>query len=191
MAFICYPPFRTWTEDIDMNNSYLFGMAFGILIAVGIFAVIELANKKRGVEAKYDERQEFVRGKAYKLGFMTLLIYCVAVGMIDLYLGGGWCDVYTAFMLGFFTAVTVFVVKCILTDAYFTVGQHPAGWLVLTGIISAVNLAVFAADLNGGKRIFENGSLTHNTINLAGGAAFLIIFAAMLVKTLKDRAAER
>ena len=174
-----------------MDNYYLLGMAFGILIAVGIFVVIALANKKRGVEKKYDERQEFVRGKAYKLGFITLLIYCVAAGMIDLYLGVGWCDVYTAMMLGFYGSVTVFVVKCILTDAYFAVGQRPAGWLVLTGIIAAINLAIFAADLNDGKRIVENGALTHNTINLVCGAAFLIIFAAMLVKTLRDGAAER
>ncbi len=174
-----------------MNNSYLFGVALGILVAVAIFAVIAVANKKRGAEVKYDERQEFVRGKAYKLGFITLLIYCVAAGMIDLYLGVGWCDVYTAMMLGFYGSVMVFVVKCILTDAYFAVGQRPAGWLVLTGAVAAISLVVFAVDLNDGKRIVENGSLSHNTINLVCGAAFLIIFAAMLVKTLRDRAAER
>jgi hypothetical protein len=34
-----------------------------------IFAVISIVRKKRGVETKYDERQEFARGKAYRLGF--------------------------------------------------------------------------------------------------------------------------
>jgi len=174
-----------------MNDSYLLGLAFGILIAVAIFAVFAVVRKKRGVETKYDERQEFARGKAYRHGFLTLLIYCVAVGMVDLNFGTVWCDVYTAMMLGFLTAITVFVVECILTDAYFAVGERPAVWLVLTGFIAALGLVVFAKDLGDGKRLVENGALTHITINLAYGAAFLVIFAAMLFKTLKDRAAEK
>jgi hypothetical protein len=174
-----------------MNYSYLLGLSVGLVAVIVIYAVIAMIQKKRGVEAKYDERQEYVRGKAYRHGFLTLLIYCVAVGLVDLYNGPGWCDVYTAMMLGMFTAVTVFAVECILTDAYFVVGQRPAGWLILTGAIAALNLTMFALDLNEGKRLVENGALTHNIINLACGLAFLVIFAAMLFKTLKEKAAEK
>jgi hypothetical protein len=38
-------------------------------------------------------------------------------------------------------------VECILTDAYFAVGERPAVWLVLTGVASASafgNLVVLA-----------------------------------------------
>jgi hypothetical protein len=174
-----------------MGNDYFWGFLVGLVTVFVIIAIISIVRKKRGKEARYDERQELARGKAYKHGFTALLIYCVAVGLTDLYIGGGWCDIYTAMIIGVFLSTAVFAVQCILTDAYFAVGERPTFWLVLTGIVSVINFVSMGFDISEGHRFVENGAVTHSVISPACGLTFLVLFAVTLAKTLKDRTAEQ
>ena len=54
------------------------GLVFGLIIGLAIAAIlIKAANKDGKFKTKYDERQEAVRGKAYKYSFYTLLFFDV------------------------------------------------------------------------------------------------------------------
>jgi hypothetical protein len=53
------------------NDSYLLGSGVGLAYCrcAIILPYLHAVRKKRGVETRYDERQELARGKAYRLGF--------------------------------------------------------------------------------------------------------------------------
>ena len=55
-----------------MSTSYAAGLAFGIVTALIIFAVIWKFSKK-SMKGTFDERQELVRGRGYKYASFTML----------------------------------------------------------------------------------------------------------------------
>ena len=55
-----------------MSTSYAMGLAFGIVTALIIFAVVWKFSKK-SMKGTFDERQELVRGRGYKYACFTFL----------------------------------------------------------------------------------------------------------------------
>ena len=55
-----------------MSTSYAAGLAFGIVTALIIFAVIWKFSKK-SMKGTFDERQELVRGRGYKYASFSML----------------------------------------------------------------------------------------------------------------------
>lgn len=173
-----------------MPRHYFLFFLLGLLFAAALFAVVSVMEKKQKQERRYDERQLQARGRAYQAAFFSLLGYCVVAGMLSLCLEREICSAYTAMFIGVFFSVGVFVVKCIFSEAYFAVGERPGYWLALSALVAAVNIVVVLINLHDGKAIIENGVLTEHSINLGCGILFVAIFAAMLIKTLKDRASD-
>ena len=172
-----------------MSGDFGRGFVIGFVIVAVVFVIIAVAFKMKNCDRKYDERQLLARGRAYKHGFIVLLLYCVAAGIADMYLE--YAYISTVALIGVFLSVTVFVIECVFTDAYFAVGQKPRSWLVLSGFVAAMNLWIFAYNIAEGQPLIENGVLTYYVINLVCGVMFLAIFAAIVVKLLRDRAGER
>jgi hypothetical protein len=173
-----------------MPKEYMRGFLVGFF-AVGIFVIVAFVLNKGNCERKYDERQKLIRGNVSMHAYLTLLVYCLAVGLVYMYIQRVWADIYTILMIGVFLSATVFVVECVFTDAYFAVGEKPRPWLVLSGFIAAMNLWVLADNLAEGKRLIADGMLTQHVINLVSGVMFLTIFVSIIVKLLRDRAGER
>lgn len=173
-----------------MPRDYIWTFLLGLLFAAALFAVVSVMEKKQKQERRYDERQLQARGRAYQAAFLSLLGYCVVVGMLSLYLERELCPVYTAMFIGVFFSAGVFAVKCIFSEAYFAVGERPGYWLALSALVVAINMVVILKNLHDGKAIIENGVLTEYSINVACGILFVAIFAATLIKTLKDRASD-
>lgn len=171
-----------------MPRDYIWTFLLGLLFAAALFAVVSVMEKKQKQERRYDERQPQARGRAYQAAFFCR--YCVVAGMLSLCLEREICSAYTAMFIGVFFSVGVFVVKCIFSEAYFAVGERPGYWLALSALVAAVNIVVVLINLHDGKAIIENGVLTEHSINLGCGILFVAIFAAMLIKTLKDRASD-
>lgn len=165
------------------------GVLIGLVLSIVAFVIIAIILKMKNCEQKYDERQELARGRAYKHGFITLLLYCVVVGLADMYLERAYIS--TAALIGVFLSVTVFVIECIFTDAYFAVGQKPRSWLVLSGFVATLNLCIFTVNFAEGEPLIVNGVLTYYIINLVCGLMFLAIFVAIVMKLMRDRAGER
>ena len=53
---------------------FVIGLIVGIIL---VMVLIKMANKDRRIKTEYDERQEKIRGKAYKYAFYTMIYYQV------------------------------------------------------------------------------------------------------------------
>ena len=60
-----------------MNNSYTTGLAFGICFALIAYVVIYKFQKEK-LSGHYDERQELIRGRAYKYSLFTMIFLLLA-----------------------------------------------------------------------------------------------------------------
>lgn len=112
-----------------------------LVVLVTLFAVVAIYVKKNGVLSQnFDERQERSRGKAYSLGFNSMLVWSTLLYMLFL---------NQSFQISthFFYASTIFVgagswtVYAIWTDAYFNwqdKGKHRGSlyWTLILAVLS-------------------------------------------------------
>ena len=169
---------------------YVFGFILGIACAIVLILILSKGIRKVGgkVEMRrtlfnkdsYDERQVIARGKAYKVGFYTLLIYVLAIAMLDemmnisifMSLGGIWLGVCIAFFL--------FAIVCIREDAYMSLYENPKGVILLFLLIGIINIIPGVQFIMNGS-VLENGVLSSKCMNLECGILLLLtmfVFAA-------------
>ncbi len=171
-----------------MNNGSV--MALGIMVGVMIAAWV-LARKNRNKESEYDEMQQKIRAGGYRIGFFTsLFLMLVVILLYEMNLltpvTPGFA-VYAALIL----SVTVFAVYCILRDAFLSVRGKAGSYLVIFGLITAVESIVTIRYLAEGKMIMDG------KLSFAGGApalmavCFLTILATLVVKTIRNRKEEK
>lgn len=162
------------------------GLAIGI--AVGLVLVIILLkalNKDGAVKTKYDERQQIVRGKAYKVGFYSGLIACAVM----LFLSTGHFGVERLGFSGYFIPILAGVVGqvsyCIFKDGYVGLNTNMTRFIIIMALIGAFNLfiGIFAA-IRG--EMTADGMFQGPFINLLCGILFVIIFVELVVKKAID-----
>ena len=158
---------------------YIFGLLAGVLVGVGIVALL---FKLKVMDLTFDERQERARGQAYKYGFWTLLTCLLLYGFSDMILGR-WCDVITGVMLCVAVAMVVFASVCIVKDAYLSLKEKPRTVMTLLAVVSVLNLAIGAMNWKNG-RVVEDGILTSGGVNGICGFMALVILVVYLVNYL-------
>ncbi len=159
------------------------GIAFGLLVGVGLIALL---FHKKVLDMHFDERQERARGKAYQYGFFTLLVCLFAYGVSDLALGR-WCDALVGVTICAAAGLGVFAVTCILKDAYLSLREKPRQVMAMFALIAAVNLGLGVIYYISGSLV-ENGVLTFRAVNPILGAEVLIILIVYIAdRLLRDR----
>ena len=89
---------------------FIAGLMIG-LVLVAIFS--KIANTDKKVKSEYDERQQRIRGKAYKYSFYTMIMYhafMIALAFMDISIP---VEPYVSEFLGIFLGCTVLGVYCI------------------------------------------------------------------------------
>ncbi len=126
-----------------------FFLIYIILFAIGL----KLRRKVYGQNMEYDERQERVRGLAYKRGFFTLICGIVLNGIVKEVLNIDWATPMAETVI--FMSIAIFIVSgtCIFQDAYFAPFAKGKNMIFISVVIGIVNL--FA----GIKRILDHQSL--------------------------------
>ena len=158
-----------------MSIEYLAGLIIGILVAVLVLWLIARKSKRKS-PAQYDERQQIARGKAYSVGFFTILIYCLLYAIVSAF-GVRWCQDAVAMFIGCFAGITAFVVSAIKHDAYFGINEDVKTMMRLgTVIVIFCFLGGFIQLFEG--EMVEDGLLNGNVMSLAVGTMWLIIMAA-------------
>ncbi len=152
---------------------------FLILLFIIALAILlgSLKNSK-----DYDERQIMERGKAYSLGFFTIMIsifLAIAVDILELLPVQG----YVLSAAAIFPGLMVFLAYSIWHEAYFSLKDKTRGLLILFGIIGIVNLILAIAAVRDG-RMFENGKLGLPILNAACAVMFIEVFMVVLIKKL-------
>lgn len=163
---------------MEHSLGYIFGLLAGVLVGVGIVALL---FKLKVMDLTFDERQERARGQAYKYGFWTLMT-CLLYGFSDMVLGR-WCDAIAGAMLCIAAALMVFASVCIVKDAYLSLKEKPRAVLTTLTIVAALNLAIGVMNWKNG-RVVEDGILTSGGVNGICGFMALVILVVYLVNYL-------
>ena len=162
------------------------GLAFGIMVGLIVCVIFyKLTNSDKKVKASYDERQEAVRGKAYRYAFYTAMgleavAICLEAGDFQFPLG--------AHLVHFFimlASLLVLCVYCIWNGAYWGLNNNRKANNIIIAI--AVGLNVFPVAMavqNGG--FSTQGSDSIPVFNLMVLVWLALIGAAAAVKKVID-----
>ena len=163
------------------NFGVFCGIFFGILLCVIIRKLVKAKNCCKKDE--YDERQEILRNRGYRYAYFTSLIGTVLVlilkGAFEFNNLPGYTFLFATVM---FVSVGVYVVYCIMNDAYFSLTSNRHRFIILMTILSVFNIV-------GGIFIVINDrpDLASETlkgyVNIECGTIFLIVGIAMFVKS--------
>lgn len=170
-------------------------MGDGLWIALGVVCVIFLAmalamfrwgNMK---EKEYDERQVLARGRAYRSGFVALVVLCILYAALSEAGVMAWCSTAAGCCLCICLAATVFALQCIASDAFAGFATAPRATAGLLALGAAVNLMFGVMQGLDGELIVD-GVLTVWSCNLMIGAMLAVILCAFLIRQHRARKAE-
>lgn len=184
-------PVSIYGEVYIMSASYYAGLVVGVIAAVVVCFLYAKFIKRRGKNAGYDERQEAVRGRAYKWAFVVLVAYLAVYAWLEEVAELRWCETGAGLLVGVLLSATVFMVICIYKDAYFSVSDRPRAFVIAFGVLAAANICCGIAirlwklpDIYSGEGSFL---LSFDDVNLVVGAYLLVIWVNILVKLRLDR----
>jgi len=157
-------------------------LLMGVLIAV----------LRKGVcgNNQYDERQELIRGRAFKYGFFTMMfsnVIFLFLKMLEIKLfQNGEVLLVLSILLG----VMIFASYCIWNDAYFALNDNRKSLMIMLALIGIFNTILGVQNVIEGNLI-EGGSLAWRGSNLYCGLMLIEIFVVMFLKHLKDKKEEQ
>ena len=113
------------------------GLMVGLILVVVLF---KIANTDRKIKSEYDERQQRIRGRAYKYAFYTMVIYQVL--MIGMEIGGISLPIeaYVSEFFGIFLGVTVLGGYCVWHDVYWGLNNDKKRYFIIFGVCLLLNL---------------------------------------------------
>ncbi len=164
-------------------------MIMGIVMILLMVAVIGTVGKDRA--HNYDERQELLRGRAYRHSYTTLLIGSgVTIGIQEL---GLFPQIKPSLLVlaAVFVSAGIYAVFCIMNDAYLGIGCE------LKPMLRGVAVLIASCALNAYLRIKAHGGLLvdgkvalDTGFFLLGGGLFTVLLAAIGIKLGKQSAEE-
>ena len=172
-----------------MSTSYATGLAFGIVTALIIFALIWKFSKK-SMKGTFDERQELVRGRGYRyacftmLGFLVLDLLVESLGAFETLPVSRTLGIFVIILAG----VMVYALYCIKNDSYFGVGTDTRTYRAVMWVVIVCNAISGFTGLKDGA--MEDGKLAFGPCaSLLFCLAFVIIMISLSIKQ-RNMAAE-
>lgn len=173
-------------EEIVMAHisGYLMGIGCGLIV----LGLVLMAKKKKGKGFDFDERQELERGRGFKYGFFTLLLYNLLCGDVIL----TWCAPFVGHFIGVCLGLAVFGVYCIWKEAYASLSQTPIAVYTVLGFSAASQILIGLTSLEQ-DRLIEDGKLTVRSANLFLGAVCALFWITYFLRNRinRDAAEER
>lgn len=169
------------------------GIIFVIGILIGLILVVILiaaATKGEEVKAKFDERQEIVRGRGFKYAFFGMLFWGVILFVLEpleitLPMSQG-----NTSLLGIIIGATIYAAYCIWNDGYFALNQRSGLIMTVLIVMGLINLLLGINAFVEGY-VWTDGQLSMPITNLFCGIMMIIVCVTMLLKRfVKDRREE-
>ncbi|MCR4650002.1 MAG: hypothetical protein K5776_13100 [Lachnospiraceae bacterium] len=158
------------------------GIVFGLLLAM---LLTEFFFFGKDGTKKYDERQILEQGKAFKIGFFTLLIIVESLIILNLTGIATIADYPIFYQLAVFIGLGVYVSYCIWHESYFAINEKSTRVLILFAFIAVFNLVISIVNFVNGWMIVD-GRITFRVLNIFCTLLFLIIFAVLLLKRIAN-----
>ena len=171
------------------NLAFILGFVAGLILVALIAFVIRALDKKNNRPAKkFDERQQLLRGRAYKSAFWVLVAYVVFNGFFTLATGIEWADLMTGTFTGILLSLTVFIVACIKNDSYFPINQRPKLFNVIFTLGLVVNLALGIINLyDSDEQFLTNGEFNFHVLSFMVAIMLLAVLISLFCKRLSDK----
>ena len=167
-------------------SDYVNGVIVGLLIVFFIAILLVIAKRKSGaLYEKYDERQILVRGKGYKISFMTTIVFLLLYGGVFYGISKDVIAPQFIIFLIAFIGILVYTVYCIFNDAYIQIGQNPRKWICLVAFVIIGN--AYCALRTSDRGLTDNGLATSFMLNGMIAIVFTLILIAMLIKFIVDK----
>ena len=162
--------------------SYIVGLAVGIVLVFGILIfAIKRFNSDKSMKTKYDERQQLVRGLAYKYSFWTMVFLIAGVIVLDV------CGIdlplqnSVLYFLIILISMMIHTSYCIFNDGYFGINNNPKQYYWFFVFIGLFNVLVGIINCRGG-RLLSEGKLDTPAINLFCGLMFVLLGICIVIK---------
>lgn len=129
-----------------MSISYIMGLLLGGVLGILLVAIIVRICRGRWTlrcKNEYDERQHIARGKAYRDGFWFMAISLLLLTIITQTLPGFVTSYMRECVMTIcFAGLGVYVVSCVMRDAYLGLHDKPKRWSTAIGAIALMNLII-------------------------------------------------
>lgn len=145
------------------------------IIFIALLIVFFILTLKQSKKSNYDERQELIRGRGYKYGFLTIIILDAILLILN---GQVKVSSLLMIMIPLFAGVWVFSMYTIWNSAYFALDQNNVklfSWIfVIVGVMNCIN---------GIEGLIKKTLMDSNVYNLFVGL-FLFSIGVMLIYCL-------
>ena len=161
------------------------GLGTGIILCVVLF---RYGNKDKKIKTSYDERQEAIRGVAFKYAFYTILVYemiLMAAGVAGITFP---FPEYVVNFLGIMLGCTVLGVYCIWKDVFWGLNNNRKRYYVIYLLILLLNLFPIIIAGRSGGMILNQAQL----LNIMVIIMLTVLFVTMVLKSfvLRDHSGE-
>lgn len=172
----------------------LFGFIFGVvvsglLLGSGVLIGMKKSKTDGRLFAKYDERQQLVRGKGWKYGFFTMVgadaIYAVVVDI----LGFVPCHSVVSATASIILGVMVYCVYCIMHDGYYGLNENRRTCNMIFLFIGLANLVISIMGIIHGEVIVD-GQISLKATNLLCAILMFVILGASIIKEAIEKKEE-
>jgi len=142
-----------------MNAVASYGMVFGLMVGL-IIAVILLkfSNKDHKFKTQYDERQEFIKGRGYKISFYTLLYLEALLAILDTGDISFGIDRYLVQFIVILISLAVLCMHSIWTGTYWGLNNNRKRYTAIIVVAIALNIIPVITSI-------ANGSLAKEGFN--------------------------
>ena len=165
-----------------MKSGAAFGMVFGLMVGLVIAVILlKFSNKDHKFKTQYDERQEFIKGRGYKISFYTLLYLEALLAIFETSDISFGIDRYLVQFIVILISLAVLCVHSIWTGTYWGLNNNRKRYAVIFLICAALN-AIPVVPMITGKTSLDSGWL--NVIVLIMMA---VIGIELIIKEIMDR----
>ncbi len=191
MVKTCWKLSKKSTKGVYIMNeslAYGLGFVFGIVIisAIIIIPMLIALTKDGKLKRKYDERQEAIRGRGFKIAFYTMVTMNMLYGFFQVACKELPIEPSVVVFIIVFMGVGVYAWYTILNDGYFALNERIPQTLVAFTIIGLVNLLIGLANIMDGT-IMNEGVIRFESISIVCGIFMLITVLVILIKQHKDK----
>ena len=163
------------------------GAAVGLLIGLIICVILfRYANTDKKIKTEYDERQQIVRYRAYRLAFYTIMVFealvCIAgIGGFELPMVS-YVQHFTGVMIG----ATVLGVYCIWHDVYWGLNNNKTRYMLIFVFTAILNCIPIIGAAKSGNLIID-GKLGMAALNIMVIAMLIVVVVTLLIKQIADK----
>lgn len=182
-----------FNQNGETSIWYVLGVLAGVMMGVAMMIVIMKIIHKMGgrVQLKwdkkgdsYDERQKLARGIAYKWAFFTMLSYVIIVSLLSEFKITGIFMSFGGMWIGVCCSLAVFVIICILRDAYMSLYENARGVSLLFCFVCLMNLICGIRNIVNRDPFLENGVISTDSINMIAAILFAVILVVFAIRVL-------